>query len=142
MTNFEEVYSTESKPRTTAEQLLAIAQLAVGHEQKLAQHHNLLQHHNARLTRLEKQLQVIDLDIPEKSVRSSLNELIQDYAYRTGEGFDYLWENLFKEYHRRYNVDLIARAKKSKKRVVDYAEELGVIDKLYGVAVRLYYLED
>ncbi len=129
------------QPLSQAEVVLQSAQVLVDHEKRLTEHSMKLAIIEQRFAKVDeelKQLPPATEEVPEKSIRSCLNEVIRSYAYRTGESYQNLWRNLYKEYRYRHHVDLVARAKNQGKTVCEYAEEVGVIDKLYAIALTMY----
>jgi prophage antirepressor-like protein len=133
--------SYQIQPLSTAEVVLQSAQVLVDHEKRLTEHSMKLAIIEQRFAKVDeelKQLPPATEEVPEKSIRSCLNEVIRGYAYRTGESYQNLWRNLYKEYRYRHHVDLVARAKNQGKTVCEYAEEVGVIDKLYAIALIIY----
>jgi prophage antirepressor-like protein len=79
-----------------------------------------------------------DAEVPEKGVRSEINELVRAHAYANGD-FGPAWRRLYKEYRQRAGIDLDRRASnRGDATKLDIADELGVLEELYRVAYDLY----
>jgi prophage antirepressor-like protein len=127
--------------RLQAEAIIAVEQRQQEQARALLEQDTRLKVIEGRFDRVDKEILALPAameEVPEKSIRSSLNELLRSYAYRTGESYQKLWGDLYREYRYRHHVDLVTRAKNQRKSALSYAEEVGVIDKLYSLAVLLY----
>ncbi len=69
------------------------------------------------------------------TTRQSINKLIRSHFVKTGVVPQQSYNNLYAEFCFRDGIDLKKRAKNSGESPLDIAEELGVIEKLYALAV-------
>lgn len=138
-----------SVQQLTPGQLLKLqAEALISVELKQQEQEQQLLKHDSRLNTIEQRFQKADevlkqlppatVDVPTKSVRSCINEVLRSYSYRTGDAYQSLWNVLYKEYKYRYHVDLKTRAKNEELKTLDYAEQFGVIDKVYALALELF----
>jgi len=105
----------------------------------------MTQNHEMRLQRVEQAIEkdkaVISgliADVPEKSTRSMLNQLIRAAAQRDDRGYRELYRELYKEYLYTYSKNIRQSADNRGISVLDYAEQTGEIDNLFALAVKLY----
>jgi prophage antirepressor-like protein len=138
-----------SVQQMTPGQLLKLqAEAVISIELKQKEQEEQLLKHDSRLNTIEQRFQKADevlkqlppatVDVPTKSVRSCVNEVLRSYSYHTGDAYQSLWNVLYKEYKYRYHVDLKTRAKNEELKTLDYAEQFGVIDKVYALALELF----
>ncbi len=138
-----------SLQQLTPGQLLKLqAEALISVELKQQKQEQQLLKHDSRLSTIEERFQKADevlkqlppatTEVPTKSVRSCVNEVLRSYSYRTGDAYQSLWNVLYKEYKYRYHVDLKTRAKNEELKTLDYAEQFGVIDKVYALALELF----
>lgn len=124
-----------------AEALISVELKQQEQEQQLLKHSERLEVIEERFEKVAdelKQLPAATEEVPEKSVRSCINEVLRSYCYKTGESHKQLWNVLYKEYRYRHHVDLKTRAKNEELKTLDYAEQFGVIDKVYALALELF----
>jgi hypothetical protein len=65
-----------------------------------------------------------------------LNEDITSDRYKTG--FDKVWRKLYTEFLYVYHIDLVKRAKYSKRSKIAEAEHLGQLENLYKLALKMF----
>lgn len=75
--------------------------------------------------------------VPEKTNRARLTEIMESHGGRT-ENYSAGWQQLYKEYERRFHVDIPTRAKNAKLSGPHWAEKYGKIDNLLALAVKLF----
>jgi prophage antirepressor-like protein len=124
-----------------AEAMIAVEKQQREQAEKLQQHDSRLGKIEDRFAKVSEELRALPPvveEVPPKSIRSAINELVRGYSYSTGESYSSLWNYLYKEYRYIHHVDLSARAKNENKKVLEYAEDMGVINKLYAVANKLF----
>jgi prophage antirepressor-like protein len=100
--------SYSAKPLSLVELHLQAAQILVDHEKQLTEHQQVLEKQDSRLNTIEQRFQKADevlkqlppatTEVPTKSVRSCVNEVLRSYSYRTGDAYQSLWNVLYKEY--------------------------------------------
>lgn len=129
-------------PMTQAEMLLVVAQQMVEQERRTKEL-------EARLTQFEQvreeaiadlnTLEPPSVEAEELSTRAKIRRLVADFVVAKGLGYQEVYTRLYREFRDRYRTDLKVRAKNSgKKKPLDVAEELGVLEQLYAVANDLF----
>ena len=109
----------------------------------------ILEKHEQRLNAIEAQLSQPKQLPPARPVvefgnRAAINRVIRDYGrihQASAQDYCYYYQQLYSEFYYRYHIDLSARARNSSKRRLDIAGELGVLDKLYDLAVHIFSKE-
>lgn len=87
-----------------------------------------------------KQAVIVDLaeKVPAKTMRATINEVVRAFAVREGRMFNYVWKDLYKEFKYLYSVDLETRAKHAKQSKIDIAEEIGQLENLYLLSLKMF----
>ena len=67
------------------------------------------------------------------STRKKLNKLIRKQAFKTEQGYDDLWKDLYEVFEFRYGLSI-----KNIESRLDYIEQNGLIEELYQIAQELY----
>ncbi|NEO88442.1 MAG: hypothetical protein F6J87_30075 [Spirulina sp. SIO3F2] len=84
------------------------------------------------------------VDVPPRSRRTELNELVKDYAFRQREGtkdgneYRKAWNALWREVRSRLHVDVKLRAANRGVSNLDYVEAEGLMEQIYSIAVSLF----
>jgi len=84
-------------------------------------------------------------DINPLTTRINISRLVRSVVVAKGIPYDDTWRYIYREFRDRYSIDLVARsrntrkpgAKKATKNCLDICQELGKLDELYAVAVKL-----
>jgi len=86
----------------------------------------------------------LDLLLKSSRGREEIRKLVKDYNEATGMHFYKIWDGLYKELDRRWNIDLywIGKDRKKGTSLLKVAEEQGYIDILHDVAYDVLYIED
>jgi hypothetical protein len=79
-------------------------------------------------------------EVPEFTPRMALRELINRYVSSNGGSHGEAWTFLYDRFASQFHIDLRARSRNTGKDKLAMAEELGVINKLYALAVRLFVI--
>jgi len=134
--------AVQPQPKSQAEIFLLIAQQMVEQERRtkelesrLAQFEQVREEAIADLDSLEPP----SVDAEELSTRAKIRRLVTDFVVAKGLGYQDVYGRLYREFRDRYHLDLRQRAKNTgKKKPLDVAEELGVVEQLYAVATDLF----
>jgi len=120
----------QPKQITTAEMLLAQAQLMVEQDKRLT----------AIEKRLDKKADIEKLlpDVKPKTLRANLNEMIRSYSQKNEIDFFVVWQTLYKEFYYRNNCNIILRAKNKHMKILDYAEQEGILEDIMALALELF----
>ncbi len=96
---------------------------------------------------MEKQLEhkqavIVDLaeNVPAKKMRTVINEVVRAYAHGEGVLYNYVWNRLYKEFKSIYHIDLNTRAKHRDQSKIDIAEDIGQLENLYLLALKMFEL--
>jgi phage regulator Rha-like protein len=99
-------------------------------------------HERAELARQldHKQSIVLELteNIPDKTLRIKINEIVRAYAKNEGVFYNFIWRRLYKEFKAIYHIDLSTRAKNKNQSIIDIAESLGQLENLYTLALKTF----
>ena len=134
------------KPMTQAEILLAQAQFMVETERTLKKQEQALTEVKSELAQFKltqsqamEELTAIDTTTPvelkDKSTRSKISELVRSYCVSANVPFRDCWNKLYSEFYYIYHTDLKIRAKNKGLKPMDIAEQLGMLEQLWSVAV-------
>ena len=134
------------KPMTQAEILLAQAQFMVETERTLKKQEQALTEVKTELAQFKltqsqamEELTAIDTTTPvelkDKSTRSKISELVRSYCVSANVPFRDCWNKLYSEFYYIYHTDLKIRAKNKGLKPMDIAEQLGMLEQLWSVAV-------
>jgi len=99
----------------------------------------------SRLSKVEKQqerkanlLQLLP-PVNEMTARNKLNELVRDYvAKNTKITFRDAWDDLYREFYYRNNINLKVRAKNRGISVLEYVDGVGLLEDLFALAIELF----
>jgi Rha family phage regulatory protein len=89
-----------------------------------------------------KQKVIVDLaeQVPPKKMRTVINEVVRAYAHGEGVLYNYVWNRLYKEFKAIYHIDLSTRAKHRDQSKIDIAEDIGQLENLYLLALKMFEL--
>ncbi|HEY9610562.1 hypothetical protein [Allocoleopsis sp.] len=132
----------QPQPKSQAEIFLLIAQQMVEQER-------LTKELESRLTQFEQirdeaiadlnTLEPPSVEAEELSTRAKIRRRVTDFVVAKGLGYQEAYAQLYREFRDRYHTDLRQRAKNSgKKKPLDIAEDLGLVEELYAVADDLF----
>jgi hypothetical protein len=90
----------------------------------------------ANLKLEHKQSIILDLtqDIPVKTMRAKINEVIRYVRFGYGDR----WNKLYREFKYHYNIDIPTRADHRGMAKLDYAQQEGLLQNLYKLALELF----
>ncbi len=96
--------------------------------------------------RLSKQASELSLEllpeptreVPEMSIRSSLNKFVRDTARKQNRNYQIVYNELYGQFYYRYGVNITTRAKKKNMSMIEYAEEYNHLEDLYALARKIY----
>lgn len=95
-----------------------------------------------RMDKYEAKQQVVTAvlaPVKEISTRSKISQVVREYAHNNGGDYRATFRSLFTEFKYRYSIDLVQRTRNNgNKTVMDTAEELGCLDDLFALAVKLF----
>ena len=77
-------------------------------------------------------------NVPPKSIRASINQIVRQYANRTGCAHSSAWNSLFSEMLYRGRVNLTTKAKNMGMARMDYAQEHGYLPTLLAIAGEIF----
>jgi prophage antirepressor-like protein len=73
-----------------------------------------------------------------KTLRASLNEVLRSYAQNNNIDFQYPWTELYRQFYYRNNYNITLRAKNSRMKILEYAEQEGILEDLMALAVEMF----
>ena len=79
--------------------------------------------------------------VPDLTARARVNMAVRSWVVKNngkGPDFQAAWGKLFDQFKYRHRTDLVTRAKHAGCHALDVAEELGVIEDLYALALHLF----
>lgn len=76
--------------------------------------------------------------VPAITMRNTINRIIREYAKKQERWYSSIWRELYKEFKYVYNIDLVTRAENSKKSKIQIAEELGKLEELYNLSLKMF----
>ncbi|HEY9610541.1 hypothetical protein [Allocoleopsis sp.] len=129
--------------------MLAIASMCQQQGIQVQSLQSQLAQQDARLTQFEQirdeaiadlnTLESPSVEAEELGTRAKIRRLVADFVVAKGLGYQEVYARLYREFRDRYRTDLYQRAKNNgKKKPLDIAEELGVVEQLYAVATDLF----
>jgi hypothetical protein len=74
------------------------------------------------------------VELPKISLRTQLTSLVRAYAAQYALEFDYAWNQVYQQHRHRYKIDIKLRAKNSKMKTLDWAEQEHKIPELLKIA--------
>ena len=80
-----------------------------------------------------------ETDVPEKSARARLNEIVRAYAAATGTQHSSAWRMLYREISYRLGVNITARSRNRGIRKIQVLDDDGLLDDAYSVARKIFY---
>ncbi len=85
--------------------------------------------------------------VPTKKMRIVINKIVKDYAVKTKNFYQIIWNRLYKEFKDVYSIDLTKRVNNAKKKglkksKIDIAEELGKLEELYNLSLKMFEVEN
>lgn len=136
------------QPQTPAELLLQSVQMLVEQERRIAQQQAQLNQNTQAIAQIQQTQQDAQqhlnalppatVKVPPKTTRALISETVRGFSMQTGTNFRDNWNQLYREFRQRYHIDLVIRATNANKRPLDIAEELGMLEELYALAVELF----
>lgn len=137
----------EIKSLSPAEILMQQAKFMLETEKQLQDQEKRLSKIESRQQEAQLSLQTLDLttsvELKEKSTRSKISELMRSYVEVNCLDYRQTWRKLYSDCYYSYHLDLRQRAKlrtlKEGRKVspMDIAEELGMLEQLWTLAVHL-----
>lgn len=73
-----------------------------------------------------------------KTLRANLNEVVRSYAKKNNIDFQLPWIDLYRQFYYRNNYNLTVRAQNAKMRILDYAEQEGILEDLMALATEMF----
>lgn len=129
--------SYSSKPKTVAEQLLGQAQLLVEMESRLNKIEERIEKQGAHLSTKADLVGILPETNP-KTLRANLNQILRTYAQNNNLDYHAPWIELYREFYYRNNCNLSVRAKNAKMKILDYAEQEGILEDLAALATEMF----
>ena len=80
-------------------------------------------------------------DVPELTGRARVNMVVRAWVVKhggNGDAYKAAWNKLFEQFKYRHKTDLITRAKHAGCQSLDIAEEMGLIEDLYSLALKMF----
>jgi|GEM_PF-4749997 len=80
-------------------------------------------------------------DVPELTGRARVNMVVRAWVMKhggKGDAYKAAWNKLFEQFKYRHKTDLITRAKHAGCQSLDIAEEMGIIEDLYALALHMF----
>lgn len=142
--------SVNTKPLTTAQLLLAQAQVLVDLEESVLKVAKEQLEQNYRLEAIEQRsLNAIDslkllpaatVEVEQMTPKANLNRLVRGFVVANSLDYRTTWNSLYREMRDRTHIDLKVRGKNHKPQLsgVEYAEKFGYIEQLYAVAYEMF----
>jgi prophage antirepressor-like protein len=93
-----------------------------------------LEKHNREAEESLKHVERSSLELPEKSVRSKVNELVRSYCLSNNLKYSDVWGRVYAEFRYRYSIDIKRRAKNRGMKVLDLVADMDKMDELFAVA--------
>ena len=79
--------------------------------------------------------------VPAETMRLTINRVVRNYAKQEGVFHQLVWGKLYEEFKYRFHIDLKVRAKKGKSKI-QIAEDLGKLEDLYNLALKMFEVKD
>lgn len=73
-----------------------------------------------------------------KTLRANLNQIVRSYARNNDVAYNIVWSELHQEFYYRYRINISLRAKNAGVKILDYAENNGMLEDLVSLANELF----
>ena len=117
-----------------------ILDLELGHKTLVEKIEALETDRQAAIQTLES-LPPASTDVPELTGRARVNMVVRAWVVKhggKGDAYKAAWNKLFEQFKYRHKTDLITSAKHAGCQSLDIAEEMGLIEDLYSLALKMF----
>lgn len=124
------------KPKTQAELFLESAQMLVEQERRMSVVETRLQHIEDSRNVATQELLIAERStdtIPEETTRAKIRKLINQYCNAKNTDQRSVWHVIYDRLYYRYGVSLRAIIKNKNESMIDVAERVGHLDKIFAI---------